>query len=83
MRASISERGRPRFSSPKASSSRTVSFDADSWLAGVENTIPTRDPTEQLARRGGHGFDALDRDPTVELRPDDPRDEPGSHQGER
>ena len=42
IRASISSRGTPRFSSPKASSSRTVSFDADSWLAGVAKTIPTR-----------------------------------------
>ena len=42
IRPSISARGRPRFSRPKASSSRTVSFEADSWLAGVEKTIPTR-----------------------------------------
>ena len=35
-------RGTPRFSSPNASSSRTVSFEADSWLAGVAKTIPTR-----------------------------------------
>ena len=49
IRASISSRGTPRFSSPKASSSRTVSFDADSWLAGVAKTIPTR--PEQLAGR--------------------------------
>ena len=42
IRPSISSRGRPMFSRPKASSSRTVSFDAESWLAGVENTIPTR-----------------------------------------
>ena len=42
IRASICSRGTPRFSSPNASSSRTVSFDADSWLAGVANTIPTR-----------------------------------------
>ena len=42
IRASISARGMPRFSSPKASSSRTVSFDADSWLAGVAKTMPTR-----------------------------------------
>ena len=41
MRASISARGTPRFSRPKASSSRTVSFDAESWLAGVEKTMPT------------------------------------------
>ena len=41
MRGSISARGTPRFSSPKASSSRTVSFDADSWFAGVEKTMPT------------------------------------------
>ena len=33
---------RPRFSRPNASSSRTVSFEADSWFAGVANTIPTR-----------------------------------------
>ena len=42
IRASISARGTARFSSPNASSSRTVSFEADSWLAGVANTIPTR-----------------------------------------
>ena len=42
IRASISERGTARFSSPNASSSRTVSFEADSWLAGVAKTIPTR-----------------------------------------
>ena len=49
--ASISARGTPRFSSPNASSSRTVSFDADSWLAGVENTIPTR-PSRRAAVGG-------------------------------
>ena len=42
IRASISERGTARFSSPNASSSRTVSFEAESWLAGVAKTIPTR-----------------------------------------
>ena len=42
IRASISARGTPRFSSPNASSSRTDCFEADSWLAGVEKTIPTR-----------------------------------------
>ena len=50
IRASISARGTPRFSSPNASSSRTVSFDADSWLAGVAKTIPTR-PRSAPARR--------------------------------
>ena len=37
-----SSRGTPRFSSPKASSSRTVSFEPESWFAGVEKTMPTR-----------------------------------------
>ena len=41
IRSSISARATPRFSRPNASSSRTVCFDAESWLAGVENTIPT------------------------------------------
>ena len=42
IRASIADRGTARFSSPNASSSRTVSFEADSWLAGVAKTMPTR-----------------------------------------
>ncbi len=42
IRPSISARGKPRFSSPNASSSRTDSLEAESWLAGVAKTIPTR-----------------------------------------
>ncbi len=42
IRASIRSRGSPRFSRPKASSSRTVSFEPESWFAGVEKTMPTR-----------------------------------------
>ena len=42
IRASIAARGTARFSSPNASSSRTVSLDAESWFAGVENTMPAR-----------------------------------------
>ena len=49
MRPSISARATPRFSSPNASSSRTVSLDADSWLAGVANTIPTRPSSRSAA----------------------------------
>ena len=80
IRPSISARGTPRFSRPKASSSRTVSFDADSWFAGVEKTIPTRPrssppvalpsasaPSVAVPRRCGA---------------DDPRDEPGGHERE-
>ena len=59
MRPSISARGTPRFSSPNASSSRTVSFEADSWLAGVAKTIPTR-PRSWL-RVGRARVDAADR----------------------
>ena len=49
IRGSISLRGTPRFSSPKASSSRTVCFEADSWLAGVAKTIPTRPSSASAA----------------------------------
>ena len=82
IRASISSRGTPRFSSPKASSSRTVSFDADSWLAGVEKTIPTRPSSAPTAAVPRASIADGDRRP-VELRPHDPRDEPGRGQRER
>ncbi len=49
IRGSISARGTPRFSSPKASSSRTVCFEADSWFAGVANTMPTRPSSASAA----------------------------------
>jgi hypothetical protein len=42
MRGSISPRATPRFSRPKASSSRTESFEPESWFDGVEKMIPTR-----------------------------------------
>ena len=79
IRASISSRGMPRFSRPNASSSRTVCFEADSWLAGVAKTIPTWPRSD--AGRGGRRVDAFDLDPTVELGPDDARDEPSGGQG--
>ena len=61
IRGSISARGMPRFSSPKASSSRTVCFEADSWFAGVANTMPTR-PSSASAAAPAVG-DAADLDP--------------------
>ena len=68
IRGSISARGMPRFSSPKASSSRTVCFEADSWFAGVANTMPTRPssasaaaPAVAHARRSRSGPSSLAR----------------------
>ena len=67
IRASISSRGTPRFSSPKASSSRTVSFDADSWLAGVAKTIPTRPSSAPAAAVAASWPSTTTRPPTFAL----------------
>ena len=82
IRASISSRGTPRFSSPNASSSRTVSFEAESWLAGVAKTIPTR-PSSAPRRRGRRVDAPRSTTRPVDLGPDDARDEPrgGERQG--
>ena len=77
-RVHLGPRRRPRFSSPNASSSRTVCFEADSWLAGVANTIPTR--PSSASGGGPGGGDPDDLDPTVEPGPDDARDEAGGGQ---
>ena len=73
--------GTPRFSSPKASSSRTVCFDADSWLAGVAKTMPTR-PRSAPPARWPRRWPSIATRP-LELGPDDARDEPGSGERQR
>ena len=78
MRASISDRATPRFSRPNASSSRTVSFDAESWFAGVAKTIPTR-PSRASGAAPAVAIPSI-VDPALEPRPDDARDEPGRRQ---
>ena len=57
IRRSISSRGTARFSRPKASSSRTVGLEADSWFAGVENTMPTL-PSPSAAPEAGASMPA-------------------------
>ena len=56
-----------------------MSFEADSWLAGVEDDP---DPAEEGRRCGGGRVHAIDRDPASKPGPDDPRDEPGGRQCE-
>ena len=81
MRSSIAERGTPRFSSPKASSSRTVSFELDSWSEGDENTMPHR-PIRSAAGAISRSTSSS-RDVARDRRSDHPRQEPGGGQGER
>ena len=80
IRASMAARGMARFSRPNASSSRTVGFDAESWLAGVEKTIPTRPSRAPGVRR--RRVDAVDRHRARQLGADDPRDEAARRQRE-
>ena len=64
--SSMALRATPRFSSPKASSSRTVSFDPESWFDGVEKTMPTS------PRRSRTGVREAARPPIETTRPASP-----------